>query len=365
MGLWAGRRRQRLVHDLRSHMRLLLREDPGRERMVELVRLFDPDSHPAGAGRICVDAQRRIYLPRSSLVDPGTAVGAQVPPDLPVAYFVQLEGRSAPLDVAGAKRELQELRESAILLLNGLAIRLGGLAWPPPKVASDPLQATVYTPRPVSAAEVLGVVERYVRELVPYEDVSLGSIGVDSWRTPDGRLQAEHLSGQATLLLMHPPAALGEELTHGDVLAGADAARRSFMRRRNLLIDPGELGRGLLPDLPGFGPSPLPDLLVGRRPLLLSGFGGAGRRPFGLRAGLAVRHDLDAVPGSRVQTQKRAAALKRGRFWSFGKTGSSDRFWPIVARRRRPRGIEAGSHRPADPPPLKGIRIGCDGWRLT
>ena len=289
MGLWAGRRRQRLVHDLRSHMRLLLREDPGRERMVELVRLFDPDSHPAGAGRICVDAQRRMYLPRSSLVDPGTAVGAQVPPDLPVAYFVQLEGRSAPLDVAGAKRELQELRESAILLLNGLAIRLGGLAWPPPKVASDPLQATVYTPRPVSAAEVLGVVERYVRELVPYEDVSLGSIGVDSWRTPDGRLQAEHLSGQATLLLMHPPAALGEELTHGDVLAGADAARRSFMRRRNLLIDPGELGRGLLPDLPGFGPSPLPDLLVGRRPLLLSGFGGAGRRPFGLRAGLAVR----------------------------------------------------------------------------
>jgi hypothetical protein len=53
------------------------------------------------------------------------------------------------------------------------------------------------------------------------------------------------------------------------------------MRRRNLLIDPGELGRGLLPDLPGFGLSPLPDLL--------SGFGGAGRRPFGLRAGLAVR----------------------------------------------------------------------------
>jgi hypothetical protein len=189
---------------------LLLREDPGRERMVELVRLFDPDAHPAGAGRICVDARRRMYLPRSSVVDPGTAVGAQVPPDLPVAYFVQLEGRSAPLDVAGAKRELQELRESAILLLNGLAIRLGGLAWPPPKVASDPLQATVYTPRPVSAAEVLGVVERYVRELVPYEDVSLGSIGVDSWRTPDGRLQAELWPGQATLLLMHPPAALGD-----------------------------------------------------------------------------------------------------------------------------------------------------------
>jgi hypothetical protein len=49
MGLWAGRRRQRLVHDLRSHMRLLLPEDPGRERMVDLMRLFDPAAGPAGA----------------------------------------------------------------------------------------------------------------------------------------------------------------------------------------------------------------------------------------------------------------------------------------------------------------------------
>ena len=96
MGLLAGQRRRRLVHDLRSHMRLLLREDPGRERMVELARLFDPDARPAGAGRICVDVQRQLYLTRPSMVDPATAAEAQAPPGLPVAYFVQVQGRSAP-----------------------------------------------------------------------------------------------------------------------------------------------------------------------------------------------------------------------------------------------------------------------------
>jgi hypothetical protein len=210
MGLWAGRRRQTLVHDLRSHIRLLLREDPGREQMVELVRLFDPDARPAGAGRISVDAQRRIYLTQPSAVDPGIAAETRVPPGLPVAYFVQVQGRSAPLDMSGLQREKRDLQETAISLLNGLAIRLGGFAWPPSKAAGDPLQATVYTPRPVAAADVLGVVGRYLPELVPFGDVSLESIGVDSWRTPDGRLQAELWPGRATLMLMHPPAAIGD-----------------------------------------------------------------------------------------------------------------------------------------------------------
>jgi len=209
MGLLAGQRRRRLVHDLRSHMRLLLREDPGREQMVELARLFDPDARPAGAGRICVDVQRQLYLTRPSTVDPGTAAEAQAPPGRPVAYFAQVQGRSAPLDLSGLQREKQKLQESGILLLNGLAIRLGGFAWPPAKIASDPLQATVYTPRPVTGADILGVIRPYIDGLVPHEDVSLGSIGVSSWRTPDGR-QAEVWPERATLMLMHPPAALGE-----------------------------------------------------------------------------------------------------------------------------------------------------------
>ena len=66
MGLLAGQRRRRLLHDLRSHMRLLLREDPGRDQMVELVQLFDPDARPAGA-----------WPGRATLVmmDPSAALG--------------------------------------------------------------------------------------------------------------------------------------------------------------------------------------------------------------------------------------------------------------------------------------------------
>jgi hypothetical protein len=232
MGLWPGRERKRLVDALRSKMRLLLPEDPGRERMVELVRLFDPDARPASAGRVCVDGQRRIYLPRPTAVDPGAAAEAQAPPGLPVAYFVQLRGRSAPLDMSGAQRESQELHQTAVLLVNGLAIRLGGLAWPPPKVAGEPLQATVYTPRPVTASDVLSVVGQYIGRLVPREDAWMTSMGVQSWRTPDGRLQAELWPGRATLIVMHPPAALGDVRfrsgqLYTTVLRLTDPARRA------------------------------------------------------------------------------------------------------------------------------------------
>ena len=111
-------------------MWLLLSDYPEREQMAELVRLSDPNARLAGAGRISVDAERRIYLTRPVAVDSGAAAEAQVPPGLSVAYFVQLHGRSAPVDVRGIEREHRKLRESAILLLNGLAVRLGGTASP-------------------------------------------------------------------------------------------------------------------------------------------------------------------------------------------------------------------------------------------
>ena len=149
-------------------MRLLLPEDPGREQMVELVRLFDPDARPASAGRICVDVQRQIYLSRPTAVDPGAAAEAQAPPGLRVAYFVQLRGRSARLDMSGAQRERREMHQTAVLLINGLAgsparrVRLPSAQGP-----GMSLQATVYTPRPVTAADVLGVVGQYVDGLTP------------------------------------------------------------------------------------------------------------------------------------------------------------------------------------------------------
>ena len=97
--------------------------------MAELVQLFDPSARLAGAGRISVDAERRIHLTRPVAVDvPVPAAEARVPPGLSVAYFVQLQGRSARVDMSGIEREHRGLRESAILLLNGLAVRLGGIA---------------------------------------------------------------------------------------------------------------------------------------------------------------------------------------------------------------------------------------------
>jgi hypothetical protein len=105
MALWAGRQSRRLVHALRSKLWLLVPEDPGRERSVELGQLFDPSAGPAGAGRISVDAQRRIYLTRPTAVDPDTAAEAQAPVGLPVAYFVQVQGRAASLDMTGIERE--------------------------------------------------------------------------------------------------------------------------------------------------------------------------------------------------------------------------------------------------------------------
>ena len=116
MGLLAGQRRRRLVHDLRSHMRLLLRKDPGRDQMVELARLFDPDARPGGAGRICVDAQRQLYLTRPSTIDPGTAAEAQAPPGLPVALLCADPGpfrADGHLRPAAGKAETARIRDLA------------------------------------------------------------------------------------------------------------------------------------------------------------------------------------------------------------------------------------------------------------
>ena len=192
-------------------MWLLAPEDQGRERKAELVRLFDPAARSAGAGRISVDAQRRIYLTRPAVVDPGTAAEARVPPGLQAAYFVQVEGRSAPLDMRAIEREKRKLRDSAILLLNGLAVRLGGTASPTPAVLSEPLTVKAYLPRPLPAAEVASLAGRFIPGLAKEENITLGSVGASLWRTPGGECEVEFWPGKAALVVaVNPPVALGE-----------------------------------------------------------------------------------------------------------------------------------------------------------
>ena len=233
MGLWAGRQHRRLVHALQTSLRLLVPEDPGRERLAELVRLFDPNAKLAGAGRIVVDAQSRIYLTRPAEVGREAAAEADVPAGLPVAYFVQLLGRSVPLDMAGLEREQRKLRDSAILLLNGLAVRLGGWAWPSPEVISQPLTVKVYLPGPLSPVEVSGVVAPFVPGLALTDNVTLGSVGASMWRTVDGAFDLEFWPGRASAFMtMNPPVALGEWQLHPQqlecaVLRLAEAADRA------------------------------------------------------------------------------------------------------------------------------------------
>jgi hypothetical protein len=211
---WGGgqiRQRRRLVHVLRSKLWLLVPEDQGREQMAGLVRLFDPAARLAGAGRISVDAERRIYLTRPVAIDPGAAAEARVPPGLRVAYFVQLQGRSAPLDMGAIEREKQKLRDSAILLLNGLAVRLSGTASPVPAVLNEPLEVRVYLPKALSAAEVAGVAGRFIPGLAAEENVTLGSVGANLWRTAAGDCEVEFWPGKAAdFMTINPPVILGE-----------------------------------------------------------------------------------------------------------------------------------------------------------
>ena len=94
---------------------------------------------------------------------------------------------------------------------------------------------------------------------------------------------------------------VSEQVAQGRVVVAGGRVAWSLFRWGDLLIQPDELGGGLLPGLAGFGLGLLPDLLVGGSPLLLGGLGGAGGRPERFGAGLAAGHDLHAAPGRRVR----------------------------------------------------------------
>jgi hypothetical protein len=113
MTLFAGRVRRNLVRALRRDMRLLL---------------------PAEAG---------------------------VPDGMGVAFFVTNVQRGGP----STKKEQYD---TSVRLVNGLAIRLGGVAWPEASVMQEPLRATIYTAREdVTADQVYAIAARYAQGLAP------------------------------------------------------------------------------------------------------------------------------------------------------------------------------------------------------
>lgn len=222
MALFAARDRRNLVRALSRDVRLLLPADPGREQLLEYVHLFDPRARPASSGSINVDNMREIYLTRGSAIDPDVAAEASVPDGMTVAFFVTSTARAQPFDWSDVQRKTKEQYDASVRLVNGLAVRLGGVAWPVAPVLGEPLEARVYTAREPTADQVYEVVAKYAPGLASYEDPSLGSINVSTWRTPDGQFEAEHWPrGSVSLLFPHSPRSVGDLFFHTNELTAA------------------------------------------------------------------------------------------------------------------------------------------------
>lgn len=177
-------RNAKLLQSLTSGMRLLLPEDPGPDRMLDAVRQFRPEAGLYG-DRIFLEAVQAadvrlgrafgVHLSKAFPVDAGLGREAQLPADITVAYLPNwiLPGPQYGTDVFKQKyKDLERAgiatyRNEATYLLGGLAARFGGIAAPWPDEVSGPLQASVYTPGPLAAAQVAALVSRCAPGLQP------------------------------------------------------------------------------------------------------------------------------------------------------------------------------------------------------
>jgi hypothetical protein len=158
---------------------------------------------------------REIYLTRGSAIEPDVAAEARVPAGMGVAFFVSNTTRAQPFSWSDVQRKSKEQYDASVRLVNGLAVRLDGVAWPEASALQEPLRATIYTAREPSANQVYEVVAKYAPELEPYHDPSLGSIDVSTWRASDGQFEAQHWpKGTVSLLLPHAPRAIGDLFYH-------------------------------------------------------------------------------------------------------------------------------------------------------
>lgn len=228
MALFPTRERDHLRRALARDLRLLLPEDPGREGMLEYVRLFDPRARKASGGRIDVWDSREIYLTRGTEITPDVAAEAGLPETMTAAYFVQNLERPLPFSTSGGINSKKELRDASVKLMNGLAVRLGGQAWPEAPVLEEPLRATIYTDEEISAEQVHAIAARYAQGLVPHADPTFGPHGMSSWRTGDSQFEVQHWPrGIVAVLLPHEPRSVGELFFHTNELTAARLELRS------------------------------------------------------------------------------------------------------------------------------------------
>jgi len=194
-------RRATLQRDLTRSMRLLLPAAPDTERMLAAARLFSPAARHVDGNRIAVDVDQRVILGPAVEIDPGLRHAAQLPADITAAYFVHITP-AVPLPARpgdaltdryqAKKREaVTTLRAQAACLINGLATRFAGIAYPVPPEADQPLHAGVYTAREPDAEELAALVSRHVPGLAPVENEWSGR-GVITLRADGAAFEVEY-----------------------------------------------------------------------------------------------------------------------------------------------------------------------------
>jgi hypothetical protein len=181
------RTRKQLVKDLRIGIRLLLPEDPGRDQIVETARLFNPHARLA-LGRIEVDPARDIHIVGPDAIDASIAAEAQTPAGMTVAYFAQYTARDV------SERRFPDAKRKrgykAMMLMYGMAVRLGGIAWPEPDEVREPLCVHVFTPQAIQPRSLDALLARSPAGLLPVAN-PCDSIGAGSWRSGNAQFEAE------------------------------------------------------------------------------------------------------------------------------------------------------------------------------
>jgi hypothetical protein len=123
-------------------------------------------------------------------------------------YFAQITVASPRLTPSAVAQGLKELRETAALLIGGLAARLGGKAFPESARLREPLHADVYSPRALTTAELSALLEPYAPGLAPAEGPWTAD-GVTTLHSDRGQIDVEYWPPSIPLMTMDPPAALG------------------------------------------------------------------------------------------------------------------------------------------------------------
>jgi hypothetical protein len=205
MALFGAQRR--LANALHSKVRLIVPADPGPERLLAAVQLYDPGARRDG-DRISV-ASGSVLLTAPTEIDAETGRRAPLPAGLSVVYFVDVpEWRGSPAQVTLARDAKRQAMDSAVRLIGGLAARLGGIAVPAADETAKPLHADVYTTRQVPAADLAGLLSRQAPGLAPVQAPS-SSDGAVTLRGGNAPFEVESWPADNPLMTMDPPIALG------------------------------------------------------------------------------------------------------------------------------------------------------------